>query len=175
MARNLERARLALGRSVRRDASAIVLDAPLPKIVPVVFRCRAGLERVVADEVGALAVAIPRAREVGSFWGGTLRGALAVRTAIDVCLERVLDGEEPAAALASPGVVAALRAWAPGAGPVRVRTTFAAGGKRRKAQWDLAGRLAKLTTEVRSDPTRAPWEVEIHVERLLLRPKGYTV
>lgn len=174
LARNAERARLLLARTVARVASAVVLDAPLPRAVPVVFRCRAGLERIVAEQVGALAVAIPRAREVASFWGGTLRGALAVRTAIDVCLERELDeGEDPARALASPSVVAALRAWAPGPGPVRVRTTFAQGGKRRAEKWDLAARLSKLGKDVVSDPTRAPWEIEVQPGRLLLRPKGF--
>lgn len=174
LARNAQRAKLLLARTVARAASAVVLDRRLPKAVPVVFRCRAGLERIVADEVGALAVAIPRVREVASFWGGTLRGALAVRTATDVCLERELDeGEDPARALVTPSVVAALRAWAPAPGPVRVRTSFASGGKRRAEQWDFAARLSKLGKDVVSDPTRAPWEVEVQPGRLLLRPKGF--
>jgi 23S rRNA G2445 N2-methylase RlmL len=188
LSRVTERATLTIAReSTRGEVSAID-----PKRVPqapmrIVFRCRAGLEGIVAEEARAECSAVtsveaPRRGEERVF--ATLQGSLddlfRVRTAISfaIALGAVPLGDDPANALAvalgSEEARRALETWTVGA--VRYRIAWAAGGHRRSATWSAARAIAARRPEWVNDPTASTWEIvaredeqQLHVE---ISPRG---
>lgn len=164
------RAKLMLERTAARGESSIDLDAKLPAPVTIAWRCRRGLEAIVLEQAGKGTLG---KGEVTGERSGTLRAALAVRSALDACIVVPLEGRSPADAIASEPVIAAMKAWTKG--QVRFRAEFLGGGHRRSALWEIAEKVAERTTEVMSDPTDASWDVLIDEEgqRLLLKPKAF--
>jgi 23S rRNA G2445 N2-methylase RlmL len=183
LSRVTERAALTIARDITRgEASAI--DPRLATSAPfrVVFHCRAGLERIVAEEArekcaASIEVEAPQRGEGRVF--ASLRGALGdlfhVRTATSfaIALPAVQVEEGPAQALAvalgSEEARRALETWTVGA--VRYRIAWAAGGHRRAATWIAARALLARRPEWINDPTDSTWEIlarevggRLHVE-----------
>jgi precorrin-6B methylase 2 len=170
LARNVTRAKLVLERTTTRAPSTIELDSKLPAPMTLVWRCRRGLESIVLEQAGK--GKLDKA-EVSAERAGTLRGALAVRSALDVCIEVPLEGRTPAEAITDEKAIAAMQAWTKGG--VRFRAEFLRGGHRRAELWEMAESVSKRTDAITSDPTSASWDVLVDEERsrLLLRPKAF--
>lgn len=166
LARIVTRARLLLERTVSRTKSEILLDVPLPEPHVIVWRCRRGLEQMVAEDMHAKA----RGGEAAGKERLTLRAALATRLALDVCIEIARQGRPAADVITSEQAIAAMRAWT--RGPVRFRIELV-GGRRRSEVWDLAENIARRTNAITNDPTGAAWDVIVSDERLLFRPKAF--
>jgi 23S rRNA G2445 N2-methylase RlmL len=140
--------------------------------VRVSLHCRAGLERILAEELAPQV----RARVVREGTGAvhleaSLRGApadlLAARTLLSIGfpLDPVaVDGPEDeaiVAALTSPRALGILRRWT--VGPIRYRIAFRAGGKHRATVWRVAAEVARRAPELVNDPTGSPWEAVVDV------------
>jgi 23S rRNA G2445 N2-methylase RlmL len=157
------KARLRLERTaVRgREESAIDGDAGLGRPWPVVFRCRAGLESILVEELGERWS--PRAIDAERVQG-VLRGGLAsawqARTAIDfaLLLEGGTGGAEKGAIdlLTSDAAARALRTFT--RGPIRYRLAFEGGGHRRALVHRIATEVHRRRPELINDPTSSPWE-----------------
>ncbi len=198
LSRIAERAALTIARDSTRGEASAIDPRPTPASpTRIVFLCRAGLERIVAEEArekcaGTIEVETPR-RGAGRVFA-SLKGALAdlfqVRTATSfaIALAVVAVEEDPATALAtalgSEEARRALETWTVGA--VRYRIAWATGGHRRAATWSVARAIAARRPAWVNDPTASTWEIvaredggELHVElspRALDDPRfGYRV
>jgi 23S rRNA G2445 N2-methylase RlmL len=188
LSRVTERAALTIARDrTRGEASSIDPDRMASVPTRVVFFCRTGLERIVAEEArehgaAALDLEAPRRGEGRVF--ASLKGALGdlfrVRTAMSfaIALGAVPIEESPAIALAaaldSDEARRALETWT--VGTVRYRIAWAGGGHRRSATWSAARAIAARRPEWINDPTASTWEVvareddrQLYVE---LSPRG---
>ncbi len=145
----------------RSEESAIDGEATLERPLPIVFRCRAGLESVLVDELGKKRS--PRAvgeGRVEAVLRGSLASAFSLRTALSFALllgpESGTDEEGLVSALlASDEAWRIFRAFT--RGPIRFRLAFEAGGHRRGLVHRVAERLRTLRPDVLNDPTRSSW------------------
>jgi 23S rRNA G2445 N2-methylase RlmL len=168
LAKVLGKARLRLERTKVRGAetSTVDPDAELGRPWPLVFRCRAGLESILVEELGKKWS--PRATEPERVQG-VLRGGLATawsaRTAIDFAL--LLDGgaggEEQGAIdlLTSEAALRVLRAFT--RGPIRYRLAFDDGGHRRALVHRIATAVHARCPDLINDPTQSPWEARVRL------------
>jgi hypothetical protein len=172
-----ERARLMLERSTGRAANhadPILLDQPLPRRLPLALTCRAGLAEYLAQEAAAFSARVVSASEVALEHAGSLRPLLGLRLAMSVAivqpLERGADPTNVLGALLDPELVRALRAWTDG--PLRFRLEWQGAGHRRADTWRVAQGLRDAGSELKNDPTQAPWTIEVQSteRRLLLKP-----
>ena len=170
LARIASQSVLILTRTLHRGSpSAVDGSKPPPRPVPIVFRCRSGLEPILESEFGAEWK--PRAAgkgEVHATLSGPLDGAFIARTALEFALllppvkvpkdstpEAVTDAV--AEALTSPDARLVFDTWTEG--QVRYRLAWAKGGHRRADVWRVAKRVSERAPELVNDPTESTWEV----------------
>src|SRR5581483_10282166 len=97
------RAKLVLERSIDRAPSTNVLDVALPTRQTLVWKCRRGLETMLAEDLDAS----PGKEEVTRVAALSLGAALRTRLAIDVAIEIGLGKDPPWAALVRESSIAA--------------------------------------------------------------------
>lgn len=175
------RALLIAERDADDAPSEIELDAAPPFPVPMVARCRAGLENLLAAELHDLGLAPERLGPglVLVTLDGPLRRIFAARTLltagvlVPIAARGALDGAAIAAALADPDVLAILTAWT--RGPIRWRLDFERGGHRRALVWDAAARARELAPALRNQPRATTWDVVVTADEqhLELRPRRF--
>jgi 23S rRNA G2445 N2-methylase RlmL len=162
----VERARLTIARDVARESeSRIDPDRALAAPVRVVIRCRAGLERIVAEEVlrvlGSVDKPVTYSARVKARFEGKLEELFRVRTAdsFAFALPPVRLGDRPedalVTALGSELARLILETWT--RGTVRYRIAWAS-GHRRASTWRAAEALAKSRPGWLNDPTESTWE-----------------
>ncbi|MEO6575729.1 MAG: methyltransferase, partial [Polyangiaceae bacterium] len=170
LARIASQSVLILSRTLHRGTpSAVDGTKPPPRPVPIVFRCRAGLEPILESELGEAWK--PRASgkgEVHATLSGPLDGAFVARTALEFALVlppiKLPKAAAPAVvtdavaeALASADARLVFDTWT--RGQVRYRLAWAKGGHRRADVWRVAKRVSELAPELVNDPTESTWEV----------------
>jgi Putative RNA methylase family UPF0020/HEAT repeats len=172
-----DRARLMLERELGRAQGAaepIVVDQPLPGVLPVSLLCRGGLAPFLAEEAAAFSPRVESPAEVFISYSGALAPLLQLRLAAGIALAWPLpQGTTPGGvltALLSAELVAALRAWSNG--QLRFRLEWQGAGHRRADTWRIAQGLRDAGSPLLNDPAQAPWTVEVQQAppRLLLRP-----
>jgi predicted RNA methylase len=170
---------LRLERTASRgETSRVRMDVPLPAPRDVALLCRAGLEEILASELGGGTVGVERVtlRHAGTL-GDLLRARTALRLALPLAPESV--GADPGAAvvkaLAAPATVALLQALTDGA--IRYRMVFAGEGHRRALVHSVAAEVSRRAPALVNDPTESTWEVvvatiagKVHVD---LVPRAY--
>jgi 23S rRNA G2445 N2-methylase RlmL len=157
----------------RDEASGIDSDAHVAGELAVVFLCRGGLERIVAEEIEAR---IPSARDISpgapgggrvtARWRGRLAELLTVRTALEFGVALPVgrsgaDHELCVRALASEEAKTAIAAWTTGS--VRYRIQWAGQGHRRGATWSVVRAVGESEPSWVNDPTASTWEVRVDV------------
>ncbi len=181
--RLVSRALLRVDRTAARsETSAIDGGASLERPWPIVFRCRAGLESVLVDELGdgasalraarsAPGVVSPRATEEGRVQAvlrGPLSSARVARTAISFALLLGPESGKDEGALVRD-LLASDAAWRIfrtfTRGPIRFRLAFESGGHRRGFVHRVAEEVRALRPEVMNDPTESSWEALVREHR----------
>ncbi|HEY8073600.1 MAG TPA: HEAT repeat domain-containing protein [Labilithrix sp.] len=165
------RAAVMLDRETSRERPGAI-DASRAFDGPIVvrFHTRAGLERVVVDELGDIwrpRIAGPGVVEARL--DGPLALALAVRTATHVAfpLDPVpIEGglaETIVRAVTSPAAMRVFSTYTQrdDGAPIRFRLAWARGGHRRSLAWRCAELVRETTTELVNDPTASTWEVVV--------------
>lgn len=180
--RAIDKARALLGRDATRvEAATIDVDATLPAVVEVVFRCRRGLEPTLEGEIRDRLGLDPERIDPGEV-AVRSRGPLAllhrVRTALDVSFSVELqDGSADAATNAahllasqpSEQILVGLTR-----GPVRYRLAWRT-GKRRASTAAVTKKVASATSgAIVDDPRAASWSVLVDDDgrRALLTPRS---
>lgn len=168
------RARLMAERTLRR-AEPSTLDAARssPGPVPVILRCRAGLERFVMDELDRdLAPRLRHGQPGGTRIAATLTGSLDRLFRSRAMLSFAF--ELPEVRVAAPDALAdaiitaltsaqARRIFAHYTrGNVRYRLAWARGGKRRAMVFRVAEAVHARCPELINDPTDSTWDVIVH-------------
>jgi hypothetical protein len=171
------KAQLMAERTVAREvASAIDGARETDGPVPVVLRCRGGLERILLGELdAALRAHVARRPLGGARIEAELSGPLdrifqartmlsfafplpEIRVARDADLAPVI-----ADALTSPAALALFQRFT--VGPVRYRLGWASGGKRRAVVWRAASEVRErsraLGLDLVNDPTESLWDVTV--------------
>lgn len=168
--RLLERAILTAGRTIDRGspdraASAIDGEARPPAPLPVLLRCRAGLERLLAAELsaGGWTVRAVAPGRVETVLAGPLASLFHLRLHTGFAFP-LAPRTGPAAravvdALASPEAGAVLSKFTRGA--VRFRIEWERGGHRRGEVWRIAGEIAARRPDLVNDPTDSTWHVRV--------------
>jgi precorrin-6B methylase 2 len=184
LARRVARAVLMLERTATRAEMSTIRDSVAPeRPQPLLFTCRAGLEPLLAEELGpSWRPRIVGPGQVEAELGGPLDSAWSARLAADfsfVLPTADRGRDEPLAdvvvrMLTGPTATEVLRRWT--AGPIRYRIAFAGGGHRRAVVWEIARRAAAARPELQNDPTGSRWELRVaegegHV-RAALCPRG---
>jgi 23S rRNA G2445 N2-methylase RlmL len=180
LARRRDRASLMIERDAARgDDSAVDLDAAPPFPLPMIARCRTGLEGLLADElraqglaVGAVrggAVAVTVDRPLAALW----RARTLMTAGLTVPLAAGDLALAVAAALSDDRTFAILRALT--RGPIRWRLDFAGGGHRRAVVWRAAQAARARQPALVNDPTATTWDaVVVDDDHLELRPRRFT-
>lgn len=175
----IDEALLRLARvGARAQGGGVAIERSLAGPVRVLWRCRSGLEALLAEETGGNVVGAGRVE--GSSGDGTVADVAKARIALDLAflLDPVPAGADAAAAAAeaisSPGALAIFSAL--GAPPHRYRIGWIGGGHRRADTRRVATLVAARRPELVNDPRDAPWEARI-VERdgsvrVELEPRG---
>ncbi|HUS65153.1 MAG TPA: methyltransferase, partial [Kofleriaceae bacterium] len=175
------RARLTASRTLTRDAaSSIDPTARPPAPVLVALSCRAGLERLLADEAtaaGFTALSVATGR-VEVTLVGPLESLLALRLHTAIAFPLAPRSGAAAAAVVeavtSPEAAALFDAFTRGS--MRYRVAWAGGGHRRSEVWRIAREVAARRPELVNDPTRSTWQVEVDVAgsavRVALEPRA---
>ncbi len=145
------------------------LRAQVETPIAVEFRCRAGLEDLLVDEIVALGVlkhpTVVAQGVVGGRFTGPLAELFKIRLALEVSFPLAGSGalhspsEEVRAVidrLADPALLERLRSWTRGA--IRYRLDLA-GGHRRAEVWRIAEQLRRVAPELVNDPTASTWEI----------------
>ena len=171
------KAQLMAERTVAREvAGAIDGSRQTEWPVPVVLRCRAGLERILQGELDAdLRTHLVRRPLGGTRLEAELSGPLSrlfqartmlsfafplpeIRVARDADLAPVI-----ADALTSKAALALFQGFT--SGPVRYRLGWASGGKRRAVVWRAASEVRErsraLGVDLVNDPTESLWDVTV--------------
>jgi 23S rRNA G2445 N2-methylase RlmL len=164
--RLVERAILTASRTLDRGRAESAIDAGAAPVkpLPVVLRCRAGLERLLAAEltgsgwkvtaIGAGRVETRLAGPLGSLFQLRLHHAVAFPLpARPAHPDAVVD------ALASPEAAAIFSTFTRGA--VRFRIEWERGGHRRAEVWRIAGEIAARRPDLVNDPTDSTWRVRV--------------
>jgi 23S rRNA G2445 N2-methylase RlmL len=168
--RILGKAVLRLERDrVREEASAIDATASLDRPWPVVYRCRAGLESILVEELGAPASPRPVGEgRVQAVLRGALSAATVPRTATSFAFLLGPASGQDEAALAE-GLLASDAAWSIfrtfTRGPIRFRLAFEGAGHRRGLVHRVAERVRAARPEVLNDPTGSTWEALVRDAR----------
>lgn len=169
-------ARLKIDRRVTRIAGPGAIFAPgIPgESVLVMFRCRRGLEALVAEETGGTVAGTERVELRSNL---SLEKLTQFRLPLDFVFPLPFaDGpvdEAVFAALTSDTTRALLRRLTHGA--IRFRLEWAEAGKRRAATLRLAARLRDAAPELLNDPTASLWQLDVIEQprrRLELVPKA---
>jgi hypothetical protein len=163
LGRRRDRAVLIAARDRDRTApSSVRADAQPSDEQRYALRCRAGLEDLLAAELGVAsdaAAGVVRLR--GRF---ALARLLAARTWTSVGLVRPLGAagdlaERIASALTDDATRRVLAQLTDGV--IRWRLAFAEGGHRRAVVWDAAQRVRAAAPELVNDPTQTTWDVVV--------------
>lgn len=171
------KARLMAERTVAREvASAIDGSRALEGPVPVVLRCRAGLERILMGELDAELRAHVARRPLGGArieaeLSGPLDRLFHARTMLSFAFPlpeiRVDRGADLAPVIADALTSKAARSLFQRftSGPVRYRLGWASGGKRRAVVWRAASEVRErsraLGIDLINDPTSSLWDVTV--------------
>lgn len=164
--RIVQEAVLKLERTLgRRSSGRIDATRAAPGPLPVVVRCREGLEPFVLDELGAEA----SSHEAGpGRVTATLTGPLGAlyRSRVMLRFGFPLDaggtrdpGEALVRALTSQASARIFAAFTDG--PVRYRIEWASGGHRRGLTFRAAEAIARARPELVNDPTESLWEAVV--------------
>ncbi len=170
------RALLQLARTVERtDEDAFDEDAILAAPVPVVLRCRAGLESLLAREIAMAGARVRRARvEIDYAVDVTplvrSRLALSIGFPLPSPPGATLSADAVADALTSPHARAVFEGFT--IGRPRFRLAWAEGGHKRALVWKIAELVAERSRgwprPLVNDPTKSVWEVTVgHDEAVL--------
>ena len=164
------RAKLAIARTIARGDHAQIDVTRRPKVaLPTVWRCRDGLEEMLATELSDFATRkITPGRVPGMLESPlTLARALEARLALSVAFplpeQRIGEAGLAAAivsAILSPDATAVFDAFTP-KGTITVRLSFAGAGHQRAVAWDVAERLSQESTRIANDPTDATWSCDV--------------
>jgi 23S rRNA G2445 N2-methylase RlmL len=171
------KARLMAERTVAREvAGAIDGTREIEGRVPVVLRCRSGLERILLDELDAEFHAHVARRPLGGArieadLSGPLNRLFQARTMLSFAFPlpeiRITRGADLAPiladALTSKAALDLFQRFT--TGPVRYRLGWASGGKRRAVVWraasEVAERSRKAGIDLVNDPTDSLWDVTV--------------
>jgi 23S rRNA G2445 N2-methylase RlmL len=173
LARRRARATELIERRLSRgQAPSLALDRELGRPHALVLGCRAGLARLLAEELRDLGLLradaglVPaQATEVGLEYAGTLRSLLRARLAQEVAIRLPLQTgpEDPteriAATLCHPQALAALAAWTEGA--ARFRVAWSDGGHHRARAWALAQSVRRRSNAISNDSAGALWSARV--------------
>lgn len=173
--RKTVRASLILERTEARAApGAIDLEARPSETLRIRFHSRAGLEPVVAMELGdAWKPRVVAPGVVEAELEGPLARALAVRTATHVSFPIDAKAGALVGRILSDASLDVLRTFTKGR-PIRFRLAWAGGGKRRARAWEVAARIREATKELVNDPRESTWEIVVgEDETLELVPRGF--
>lgn len=167
-ARLLAKASLIANREhVRPEGSSVLADQALPAKVAVLAYCRAGLERMVADELGAGTLGKGLVRVTSE---APLASYFRART-----MERMAIALSPGTVetvpqrIAAPSTVALLQHLTKG--PLRYRLDWP--GARDPDIWAAVSKIAALNPALINDPTASTWEIGVDPQTfaLELRPR----
>jgi len=170
-------------RQSRDGTSAIRTTTPLGRELPLLARCRAGLARLLREELLSLGHPSVRSPSLVELpFSGRLEQAFVARTAIDFGLRLDLPETGPrgfadavATALAGDDAQAALTAWTEGA--PRYRVSFAEGGHQRARVFELVEAVAERVPGLVNDSRAASWELLVARDadkpHLVLVPLAY--
>jgi 23S rRNA G2445 N2-methylase RlmL len=155
------RARITAARTMSRsEPSAIDVDAAPPGPLRVVLHCRAGLERLLADEAsaGGWAVAAVAPGRVETVLAGPLGSLFRLRLhdGFGFPLAPATDAVQ---ALISPEASAVFTTFT--RGTARFRIAFAGGGHRRAEVWRIAREVAARRADLVNDPSSSSWQVVV--------------
>lgn len=174
LAKAAGRAALLADRRRSRDegeAASIDLDASPELPLTLVFRCRAGLAQLLAEEIASLALggaskAMGDDAVVVEGVTAPLARALGSRIALDVAVRLPpVDGASAAsiaAALTSPVAKAVFGRHTRGAATFRL--DWVEGGHKRALAWDVAAAVARAGG-ARNDPRSATWVARVSLAR----------
>jgi len=170
--RLVDEAVLKIERTLLRDEPSRVDPTRAPtRPLPVRFRCRAGLEELLAAELVELAPELAprvagRGRVEATLVGPLARlqrPRLALRFGFPLPAEPIREGEELAEVVArvltSAASLGVLRLFT--AGALRFRLEWESSGHRRGATWRAAAAVSRRCAELINDPTASPWEAVI--------------
>jgi 23S rRNA G2445 N2-methylase RlmL len=171
------KARLMAERTVAREvAGEIDGTRAMDGAIPVVLRCRTGLERILLEELDAdLGAHVARRPLGGARIEAELTGPLdrlfQARTMLSFAFPlpeiRITRGADLAPviadALTSKAALDLFQRFTNG--PIRYRLGWASGGKRRAVVWRAASEVAErsraLGVELVNDPTESLWDVTV--------------
>lgn len=165
----VRRARLMVERSSQRDRpSTIAIEGRLKSPLPIVLRCRTGLEPIVAGELPT--ASRPRFRPLSGKIDAVLTGPLSTpyrsRTFVDLAF--ALGSFEVSArgqaatvteAITSPRARQIFETFT--SGPIRFRLSWHGTGKRRGETWSLAEDIRERAPWLQNDPSGSVWEVSV--------------
>jgi len=164
--RLVERAALTASRTLERGRSSVIDAGTSPgSPLPLVLRCRAGLERLLAAEIAAAGwpvvasgpgrVETVLSRPLSSVFHFRLHhgAAFPLSARPGPTRRAVVD------ALTSPEADAVIGAFTRGA--VRFRLEWEHGGHRRADVWRIAGDIAARRPDLVNDPTDSTWRVHV--------------
>lgn len=155
------RARITAARTLSRgDASTIDLEAAPGRPLRVILHCRAGLERLLADEAGAggwPVTAVAHGR-VDTVLSGPLGSLFRLRLH-DGFGFPLTPAPDAVSALVSDEASALFAAFTRGA--ARFRVSFAGGGHRRAEVWRIAREVAAKRADLINDPSGSSWQVVV--------------
>ena len=164
------RARLAISRTMSREGHEAIDVSRAPRTpLPIVWRCRDGLEEMLATELADFSTRkITPGRVPGTLEAPlTLAHAMEPRVALSVAFplpEEPIGREGLAAAIVSAilsrSAAQVFDTFTPN-GTISVRLSFADGGHQRSLAWEVAERLAKAKTRIANDPTDATWSCDV--------------
>jgi precorrin-6B methylase 2 len=160
----------------RRDDRGLDVDRVPPGPLPVLLRCRPGLEEVLHKECDpSLEARVVGPGQIAATLRGPARDLLSLRTLlgwgfllprVQVQPSRGDGGEDALADAVARALSEQARGILPGlceggAGPVRFRLRFGAGGPRRALVWRCASLISRRAPWLRNDPTASPFEVVV--------------
>jgi len=164
------RAKLAISRTIARGDHGAIDITRRPRVpLPIVWRCRDGLEELLSTELSEFATRkVSPGRVPGTLESPlTLAHAMEPRLALSVGFplpeQRIGKGGLAAAivaAIVSDEALAIFDTFTP-KGTITVRLSFTGAGHQRALAWDVAERLSKENTRIANDPTDATWSCEV--------------
>lgn len=164
------RAKLSIARTMNRGDHAVIDVSKRPRTpLPIVWRCRDGLEELLATELAEFSTRkLSPGRVPGTLESPrTLAEALEARLALSVAFplpERPIgrDGlaAEIVAALLSQEASDVFDTFTP-KGTITVRLSMSDAGHQRALVWEVAERLAKESSRLANDPTDATWTCDV--------------
>lgn len=171
--RIVDEAVLKLSRTMTRQQRGAIDPRAIPDRRRVRFRCRRGLEELLADELEDLSpcVVAPGAIEIEAAL--SLASLFRARTALRFGFPVPLP---PGGALETR-VAEALGSLFPllvrlTDGPITYRLEWAGAGHQRAATFRVAREVSRVHPELQNDPTASLWEVVVGKDDLEVWPKG---